>query len=297
MVSGTLSGITCKNKVVFMNRIDNLLLCVGAQKSGTTWLYEVLKNSSDIEFGVIKEVHYFDYKSGITNQLPNMILNKLSNNFFCTKEKVLHDFFDGESDFLNRCERLIDGDWYIDQFRSLKTYSADFTPEYALLDSLGFSHIKELSKNQKIIYIMREPVSRSISALKYFHKNRGRKINEVNIEKLKKQAESNLIISRSQYGKTIRNLKKNFDSDNILFLFFEEVMNDKKGNVKKIGDFLNVDLDWNESLSGRVNSSSDERVPDVVKDIISKKLSNVIGEVKEEIGYVPSEWMSSKANV
>lgn len=36
-------------------------LCIGAQKAGTTWLFEQLRHHPDVQLADIKEVHYFDW--------------------------------------------------------------------------------------------------------------------------------------------------------------------------------------------------------------------------------------------
>jgi len=35
-------------------------LCIGAEKAGTTWLYEMLKAHPSVWMPPIKEIHYFD---------------------------------------------------------------------------------------------------------------------------------------------------------------------------------------------------------------------------------------------
>ncbi len=39
--------------------IKNLFLGVGAMKSGTTWLYDVMSRHPEIYFSYEKEIHYF----------------------------------------------------------------------------------------------------------------------------------------------------------------------------------------------------------------------------------------------
>ncbi len=50
-------------------------LCIGAQKSGTTLLYEQLKNINEIYLSEQKELHFFDddckYKKGFKIYLSN----------------------------------------------------------------------------------------------------------------------------------------------------------------------------------------------------------------------------------
>ena len=40
-------------------------LCIGAQKSGTTWLYHNLKQHPQVWLPPVKELHYFDHPHSI----------------------------------------------------------------------------------------------------------------------------------------------------------------------------------------------------------------------------------------
>ena len=42
-------------------------LCIGAQKAGTTWLYDNLKKHPDLGLPDVKELHYFDSRERILN--------------------------------------------------------------------------------------------------------------------------------------------------------------------------------------------------------------------------------------
>src|SRR4051812_35191847 len=60
-----------------MKKIDRLFACVGAQKSGTTWLYSMLSKHPDLHFGFFKEIHYFDFVHCGTNYLNNRRAERL----------------------------------------------------------------------------------------------------------------------------------------------------------------------------------------------------------------------------
>ena len=54
--------------------LDKLLLCVGAQKAGTSWLHKVLARSPEIEFSGDKVIHEFVMRAGLGIRLPMRIL-------------------------------------------------------------------------------------------------------------------------------------------------------------------------------------------------------------------------------
>ena len=47
-------------------KIENYFVCIGAQKSGTTWLARMLSAHPDIFVTPVKEILYFDHVAGIT---------------------------------------------------------------------------------------------------------------------------------------------------------------------------------------------------------------------------------------
>ena len=51
--------------------IENFFLCIGAQKSGTTWLARMLQTHPELFLTPVKEIHYFDHVQGITEHLSN----------------------------------------------------------------------------------------------------------------------------------------------------------------------------------------------------------------------------------
>lgn len=275
-----------------MKKIENLFLCVGAQKSGTSWLYNVFSRDPSIQFSKYKEIHYFDMVNSLNNELQNRILYDLAESIGVNKETLIQKFFNNSEEAVKKVMDLCNDEWYINQFNGKSKYSADFTPSYALLNKEGINHIKKISNNQKIIFIMRDPVKRSLSALQYYYRN-----NSVNLENLKdkeiiEKLNSNLILSRSKYEDTIQVLKSEFDDEDVLFLFYEEVMSDKKFYTEKVFDFLGIKsrIIKDKVLEKKVNTSKKVFFSN---DVMTKLESNLLEtklKVRELIGYVPDTW-------
>src|SRR5689334_3840207 len=51
--------------------IERYFVCIGAQKSGTTWLARVLSHHPDLFVTPVKEIHYFDHVLGVTQHLSD----------------------------------------------------------------------------------------------------------------------------------------------------------------------------------------------------------------------------------
>lgn len=275
-----------------MEKIDNLLLCIGAQKAGTSWLAKMLGNHDDIKFSKYKEIHYFDYIDGLNNQLPNRLLSNIAHSLTLDIDKVTQNIFNSKQSGIESMGKILDDNWYINQFTMGSRYLADFTPEYALISNESFQHIKTLSTSQKIIFIMREPIGRTLSAIQYFYQNRNIDIDSIEPETLKKRALSELFISRSKYEATLEKIKLNFSDEDVLYLFYEDMMQDKQSTLNKVTNFLNIDPIAIEStaLNKKVNSSKGYNFPQEIITTLEIELEETISKVNEHIGYIPKEW-------
>lgn len=269
--------------------IDNLFLCVGAQKAGTTWLYNVLKHNNDIEFSTYKEIHYFDYVAGQNKILLRRIVKDVKSAVvvrggFCNNEmgeKITHFGRD-----------IVNDNWYLSQFRGAAAYAADFTPEYALLDVDGLRRVKRVSNKQKVLFIMRDPVERSLSALQYFYQMRGGTLDNASQNEVCKKLNSKLILSRSRYEQTINTLDTLFLRDNVLYLFYEDMMEDKVKSIRKIEKFLGISEGEykEENVERLVNASQKYKYDDWVYIKLIGHLEETYRFVEKRFGRTPDRW-------
>src|SRR3990167_6878869 len=142
--------------------IENLLLCVGAQKSGTTWLYAQLENHPEISFSDVKEVHYFNTIHNGSLLLSSRKVEHLRK-IIKNNRGALERYFTNLSRGLDTDPGIrkllspVDDAWYVNIFpKNNRKYAADFSPEYALLPKAGFDNVKRVSRHQKIIFLMRD---------------------------------------------------------------------------------------------------------------------------------------------
>ena len=45
-----------------------MFFCIGAQKTGTSWLHDYLSRSDEVHFSRNKELHYFDVRAGLSER-------------------------------------------------------------------------------------------------------------------------------------------------------------------------------------------------------------------------------------
>lgn len=143
------------------------ILGVGAQKGGTSWLYNYIKKNPHANMGYRKEYHIWDAKFK-----PDYFRSFIAN----PKED------EGEGHKLRRKMQTIDGA-YEEYFKSLIEkdiyITGDITPSYSGLDAEHYSIIKERIEaagfSIRVIFLMRDPVARCWSAARMRFRKRKKK--------------------------------------------------------------------------------------------------------------------------
>ncbi|MDW2323631.1 sulfotransferase domain-containing protein [Vibrio sp. 1159] len=278
--------------------IDNLLLCVGAQKTGTTWLHTQLKDHPQIGFSDVKEVHYFNtIHNGsilLSTRKVQHLKRLIENNRFAL-EMYFTKLSQGKATDkgIEKLLAPVDDEWYMKHLQTSKFYAADFTPEYALLPDEGFENIKRVSKNQKIIFIMRDPLSRAKSAIQYYYQTHALDISEASEENILSVAKKSFILDMSRYQETISKLDFHFSKENILYMFFEEIMSSKKEKIIEVSKFLDINLHEVDegNLEKRVNTSNRYEFKPSVEKFLKDNLNQTYDFVENKFGYLPKGWV------
>ena len=197
-------------------------LIIGAQKSGTTWLWAMLKSHPGTDLPSQKEIHFF-----------------------------------GSSELHSKGT-----DWYYNHFRHLNsskvvgeaspTYLYDnipywYNPTRNLEHDKSLPTIPELITNElpniKIIMILRDPVKRAVSA--YTHLAREKRLVSP-FYKLKESAENNpkyRIVELGYYARYIALWKKFVPPERMCILIFEQdILISPEEAIKNIYRFLELDV-------------------------------------------------------
>jgi hypothetical protein len=150
---------------------------IGAQKAGTTWLYENLREQASIWLPPVKELHYFSQK------YPNPLIEPretlphpmdlVSKYKLPMRDASLKNYL-----WLKRYYQLENTDqWYLSLFSERFTagrLSGDITPAYSTLSKQGIQAVKGLvHRDTRVFIILRDPVERAWSSLKMLYRWRG----------------------------------------------------------------------------------------------------------------------------
>ncbi len=212
------------------------VLGVGAQKSGTTWLYSYLKQYEHFNLGFDKEYHIWDaiYLEECKKFLiPKKILST-------PKDKIAKQY----RKFYNKALLQNHPDLYQHYFLSLLSdkcnCTADITPSYSGLPQEALIRIKQALESVgftvKVIFLMRDPFERCWSAVRMQKRNGD--IQGSDESMLANLYQTNNYIFRTSYQHTIARLENVFSPENIYYGIYEEMFSKEK--IQQISEFLQL---------------------------------------------------------
>jgi hypothetical protein len=241
------------------------VLGVGAQKSGTTWLHSYLAGHPQANLGMAKEYHVFDAlhvpEEGVRRKFLQRRINQLLLGVEHLKpvDKLVAGF-------------LGDTQKYYDYFATLLepsgvSLTGDITPSYCALPVCALSEIRDEFARRgirvKVIFLMRDPVERCISAIKHVLRQPGESFTgrchfgQDGESVLRELYASPAFLMRGRYDQTLERLDQVFAPEDIGLFFYETLFREE--TVKQLCDFLGLPLLSAES-DRRVNASDNEIV-------------------------------------
>lgn len=277
--------------------IENFFLCVGAQKSGTTWLARILADHPDLFLTPVKELHYFDHVRGITKHLSTKKRRSRYRKYHQRMWTQPSRFAEhrGQWDwYRDYMKPTVDDDWYKALFshRGAKTFAGEVTPEYAILGVEGYEHIKRLAPHVRLLFIMRNPVTQAWSQLLHHCRSNGIDETKLAPEDFIDLLRQDRFTEISDYETTLANLVEVFPQDQILTLFYEEMHQDRAAALADVCKFIGIGFDATEypELSRRYNKSQSAPMPDAVRTHLQQVHRPLAQAIERRLGHIPEKW-------
>ena len=181
-------------------------LLIGAEKSGTTWLYDRLRRHPDVFMPEVKEIHYF---------------NRLNSNLNPRGNYKKHDIT-----------------WYRDHFRRKGNERAvgEATPMY-LCDEAAPERIRRHLPDVKLIASLRYPTERAYS---HYWMARGKEHTDLEFADVVSRRDDRFI-RRGQYGRQLDRYLSLFGEDQLFVLIHEELFSKPSECLNAVCSFLEVD--------------------------------------------------------
>ena len=226
-----------------------LLICVGATKAGTSWMYRYLHDHEQCYVRSVKEYHYFSTFNPKKLMRQLKILNHLVVQY--EARLIEAEAADDIIRILNLSRRIDDTKAlimalsaersddsayleYLQAGRTDETVLLDVTPAYALLEPVEIARISALPIRVKLQYLMRDPLERLWSHVRMVAKRsmkEGQDFVAICQDILKRvlyDQEEAHIVTRGDYKSNIARFASVFDGSQLQIGFSENLRDGPK---------------------------------------------------------------------
>ncbi len=269
-------------------------IVIGAQRSGTTWLHRVMTQHDQLWLTPVKELHYFDKQELRLGMMSAYERNRAR--FWSPRRLLLDPRWFCRYWFLPRSD-----EWYGKLFRRARQkgkITGEITPAYAVLPEKEWDHLYSLFPDVRLVFIMRDPIIRTWSALRNNMK-KGRLNSASSVDELVAQASGFSMASRSDYLRTIKTVESRFGADRVHCCFFEQLLSDPTELADSLFQFLGA-KPMGEALTipPAVNSAAGGDAPPVaLQQALAEQYLPMVDELAERFGEVPLSWANRYRNL
>ncbi|MBL4811247.1 MAG: sulfotransferase [Rhodobacteraceae bacterium] len=282
----------------------SMLFCVGAQKAGTSWLFDMLSKNPECHFTPYKEVHYFNIIAGLSEPIyrgrlatARKVAGKLDYRLGPGNAGLLRRLR-GVTDLLeiytgkqgpNRHAPYLN---YMLKDRGTAQILCDFTPGYSLLRPEDFAQMETLGRS-KFIFVMRDPVARLWSMIKMQaglntdnDDTFEQACHDIGWAKVKMGRAG--FAGRSDYRKTVAAMEASVPVDRIQYLFYEDLFS--QSSMDEVCGFVGISPLPVEP-GKRINEGKALALPDDLAAIFYKHLTPQYEAMREKFGArLPAKW-------
>ncbi len=264
---------------------NTFILGLGFQKCGTSWLYSYLQQSRKFDGGDLKEYHIWD-----AIDIPLLNYNRVE------KPGLISSVLDKSNNlrYLMQTNNEAYFDYFESIFSSTVTITGDITPSYSGLQksrlSSIYSEFQEREIDCKAILLLRDPVDRIKSAVRYNldrgNYDEGIKYGETDfLEALEQYYKTEHCTIRTRYDKTIDSVRGVFEEEDIYIGIYEEMFDSEK--IDCVSNFVGIQAKY-DFATVRVNKTKSATI---VNHEIEEKVKNFYSEVYE---YCNEEFPSTR---
>lgn len=288
------------------HRLD--FICIFAPRSGTTWLWEMLRRHPEIWVPPRKELHFFD--ASYRYAAPRFMAGRsLAGRLFGLQAHNL----DFKRRFAGDLARAIaTGDagavrWLVQFY--LGTYTDDdylrlfraqpgrlngeITPSYGILDVDDIRRVHRVAPKAKIVLLLRDPVDRAWSALKYRRLRRGATENLERLDEVIPRLESRGQLARGDYRSAIDRWHSVYPADAFVYAFYDDISARPDAMLRELVTALgvrNTTFDFGAGRQGRVNPSSAGHIPPEIERYLARQHLPMLHAIAD-LGPRVQEWI------
>jgi hypothetical protein len=250
------------------------LICIGAQKAGTTWLHAMLSQHPGVFRGPMKEVHFFDslyfprHKKWAIRNARKSITKRIERHR--QKAAKPNQKLIAWLESLNDSERMYTDEWYEQIFSgpgSKGRVTFEITPAYSMLPLEGITKVKALLGDVPIIYIIRDPLDRILSQIRM---KASRKFGDKPISEMEWSGLCHDMQERGDYKTYIPRWLSVFPNKNVHFMQFKRISTEPESLMREVEALVGLPPNNYKHLRQKRLSSRRFDVPQSVTDSLSK---------------------------
>lgn len=263
------------------------IVCIGAQKAGTSWLHQTLATRADIWVPPFKELHFFDHK--FIEECRSWTPWHVKKGLRAARERHVSGPVPRDDAYLAYLDSLaarpiLNGIWYKRVFAQADEHQKclDVTPEYSCIPDEGLDFFKRFLPDARLIYIIRNPLERIKSQLRMMAhgKHKGRPTDGEWTALLQMPALS----TRGVYLNNIPRWDSRFSQDQLLYLPFGQIKKNPLGLLNKIEHHCGLPAHTYKDADRRVHQTKPLRVPDFVLDHVESRVAPQNRFLEERFG-------------
>lgn len=199
--------------------MKKLFLCIGAAKTGTTWLYRNIRANPGLRFTPEKELDYFFTRYGRFDRLtPEIRAGKRARREAAKGRIEWYDRYTGGA---------IDDDWYRALFAETPEgcWACDFSPSTSLIREEGWKAVSRFAPEIRVVYILREPLERLWSHAKFHAAVMGEfdKFRETPVRGMHRLIDRFKLTEDGDYGSNLARLLAYIPRERVLLLDYADI--------------------------------------------------------------------------
>jgi hypothetical protein len=262
-------------------------LCVGAQKAGTSWLYDQLRTHPDFWMPPIKALHYFEWPR----------------DFWSTRGRKLQKNSRDSRDirFLDALETIsakpeIDFEEYAALFEAkANLLSGDITPAYSTLQDEIIERISARFAQVRVIFLARDPVERAWSHLSMLvrHGATGA-FDPGDGDAIMRNLFRSDVLLRSSPSQIVARWRRHIHPSRFRVYFFDDLKREPVKLRQSIVEFLGADP---RKPSGELPANYNQkarfekfRLTDEVRSQMAQFFESELRACADELGGVAKDW-------
>ena len=208
------------------------ILVIGAEKAGTSWLFSTLRRHPRVGESIVKDVCFQTPRMTRQFRLERMVALKTKETKDPTKLAVALDFALAD---------VADEGWYRSMFRLAAPGSIlmDATPLYSLFPISKILGFRQITPDARIVFLMRDPVDRAISAALMDNRERG--VDAPSLPHLKAALADPALLERGDYRSILDRWTGAFGPDQVRPFFFDDIRDRPEALLNSICSFVGLD--------------------------------------------------------